>query len=330
MDQNEKLQELFESAWKTADLLQGEIAKVITGKDREISLLVSALIGGGHVLIEDVPGVGKTTLAATLAKAAGLSFRRAQFTPDVMASDITGFNIYNRKTESFEFRAGLVDTNILLADEINRASPKTQSSLLEAMEEGSVTVDGVTYEIPRPFMVIATQNPIGFVGTYPLPEAQLDRFALRIRMGYPSAMEEITILRRRRSGNPMEKITPLANADAIGVLRTAASKVIMAEEIEQYIVSLVSATRSCPEFNLGASPRASLMLMHLSRARALLAHRDHVLPDDVADIFIEAVAHRVSLTREATADRVSAEDVLKRLMGSVPVPFLTRMRYGTV
>ena len=330
MEENEKLQELFESAWKTADLLQGEIAKVITGKDREISLLVSALIGGGHVLIEDVPGVGKTTLAATLAKAAGLSFRRAQFTPDVMASDITGFNIYNRKTESFEFRAGLVDTNILLADEINRASPKTQSSLLEAMEEGSVTVDGVTYEIPRPFMVIATQNPIGFVGTYPLPEAQLDRFALRIRMGYPSAMEEITILRRRRSGNPMEKIAPLADAEAITVLRAAASKVIMAEEIEQYIVSLVSATRSCPEFVLGASPRASLMLMHLARARALLAHRDHVLPDDVADIFIEAVAHRVSLTREATADGVKSEDVLNRLLTSVPVPFLTRMRYGTV
>ena len=322
-EKNTELEEIY----RTADLLQGEVAKVVTGKDREISLLVAALIAGGHVLIEDVPGVGKTTLAATLAKAAGLRFSRAQFTPDVMASDITGFNIYNRKSESFEFRAGLVDTNILLADEINRASPKTQSSLLEAMEEGRVTVDGVTYEIPKPFMVIATQNPIGFVGTYPLPEAQLDRFALRLRMGYPTALEEIAILRRRKKSNPFEEISPLGRPEDIVRVKKAAEDVLMSEEVERYIVTLVSATRTRTELSLGASPRASLMLMRLSRAKALLDHRNYVLPEDVAALFVETVAHRVALTREAIANEVSAEDVRRSILDTTPVPFLTKTRY---
>jgi len=319
-------EEEYRKIYGIADALRTEVEKVVTGKQREIVLLICAMIAGGHVLIEDVPGVGKTTLASALAKAAGLSFRRAQFTPDVMASDITGFNIYNRKTESFEFRSGLVDTNILLADEINRAAPKTQSSLLEAMEESKVTVDGTTYEIPKPFMVIATQNPIGFVGTYPLPEAQLDRFALRIRMGYPAKEDELAILRRRRGGDPMNEIRPLPDGNAILLLQAVAEQVRLSEEIEQYIVSLVSATRSRSEFSLGASPRASLALMKLARAGAVLAHRDYVIPEDVADLYLEAVGHRVTLSREAAASGITADGVLNEILAETPVPFLTRTR----
>ncbi|MBQ4065413.1 MAG: MoxR family ATPase, partial [Clostridia bacterium] len=256
-------------------------------------------------------------------KVAGLAFRRAPFTPDVMASDITGFNLYNRKTESFEFRQGLVNTNVLLADEINRAAPKTQSSLLEAMAEGRVTVDGVTYDLPRPFMVVATQNPAGFVGTYPLPEAQLDRFFLRIRMGYPTPRDELAILRSRREGDPMDSLRSLPDEKAVLLLQTAADAVRLSPEIEEYIVSLVSATRTREEFSLGASPRASLALMKLARAMALLSHRSYVLPEDVADLYPEAVAHRVVLSRRAPFG-LEAETVLREILAETPVPFLSR------
>lgn len=321
-------EEQFSFAYKTADSILAEVGKVITGKHRETSLVLAAMISGGHILIEDVPGVGKTTLAASVARAAGLSFKRAQFTPDVMASDIIGFNIYNRKTESFEFREGLVNTNILLADEINRASPKTQSSLLEAMEEIQVTVDGVTYDIPDPFTVIATQNPAGFVGTYPLPEAQLDRFALRIKMGYPTPEEEMAILRRRLDGDPISLVRPVGK-NAVKLLRAVAECVTVSDEIERYIVSLVSATRVKEEFSLGASPRASLALMRLSRAWAVLSHRNYVIPDDVADLFREAVAHRVTLSREATASGINAETVLESILKSTEVPYArTRRSFG--
>ena len=323
-------EEEYQTIYGIADTLRAEVEKVVTGKGREIALLICAMIAGGHVLIEDVPGVGKTTLASALAKAAGLTFRRAQFTPDVMASDITGFNIYNRKTESFEFRAGLVDTHILLADEINRASPKTQSSLLEAMEENRVTVDGTTYDVPSPFMVIATQNPAGFVGTYPLPEAQLDRFALRIGMGYPDMEDEIAILRRRREGNPMGEIRPLPDEKGILLLKAAAEQVHLSEEIEQYIVALVSATRSRRELSLGASPRASLALMKLARAAAVLDHRNYVVPEDVAGLYQEAVAHRVTLSREGALAGMTADGVLKEILAETPVPFLTRSRRKSV
>ena len=215
----------------TAQSLVAEIEKVVIGKRHEIVMLVTALLAGGHVLIEDVTGVGKTTLAAALAAAAGLKFKRAQFTPDVMASDITGFNIYNRQTENFEFREGLVMTNILLADEINRASPKTQSSLLESMEEAKVTVDGTTYAIPDPFFVIATQNPTGFVGTYPLPEAQLDRFTVKISIGYPTAEEEINIIRARKYDNPLDRVTAQTDADKIRTRKAAAADVYVDDAI---------------------------------------------------------------------------------------------------
>ncbi len=315
----------YNTLYGISDSLRAEVDKVITGKRRETALLLAAMISGGHVLIEDVPGVGKTTLASAIARAAGLSFKRAQFTPDVMASDITGFNIYNRKTESFEFREGLVNTNILLADEINRASPKTQSSLLEAMEETQVTVDGTTYDIPDPFMVIATQNPAGFVGTYPLPEAQLDRFSLRIKMGYPTPDEEVLILKKRISGDPMKAVAPTESKDAIKLLRAFSEEVRISDEIERYIVTLVSATRHRSEFSLGASPRASVALMKLSRAWAVIRHRNYVTPDDIADIFCETVAHRVTLSREASAAGIAAEKVLRAILSSTPVPFAPRV-----
>jgi len=310
------------SAHHYATRIENEVKKAVRGKDKEIRSLVCVLLAGGHVLIEDVPGVGKTTLARALAKAAGLDFSRAQFTPDVMASDITGFNMYNRKTESFEFKKGLVDTNILLADEINRASPKTQSSLLEAMEERKYTVDGVTYETPTPFMVIATQNPQGFVGTFPLPEAQLDRFSLRISMGYPEFEDELAIMRNRKSEDPMESVRSVGSPEVILACKKAVERVFVSEEIEKYIVTLVSETRKKREFILGASPRASLNLMRLSRALAFMSGREYVIPEDVAFLYLNSVSHRISLSREAIADGHNVESVLRGILNSTKVPFV--------
>lgn len=304
--------------------LVDEVERVVVGKHNEVILLVTALLSGGHVLIEDVPGVGKTSLAAALARAAGLDFKRAQFTPDVMASDITGFNMYNRQTEKFEFREGLVMSNILLADEINRASPKTQSSLLEAMEENRVTVDGVTYNVPDPFMVIATQNPTGYVGTYPLPEAQLDRFSIKISMGYPSLDEEVQIITTRRDKNPLDAIRSVTDVNIVRLLRSLVSSVNIDEEIYKYIVSLIQVTRTHPSLSLGASPRASVALMHLSQAYAFIRKRDYVLPEDVATVYQPAVSHRLMLKQEAKLNRISTSDILSELLRSVPVPFKSK------
>lgn len=305
-----------------------ETEKVIIGKHSEVTMLVAALLCGGHVLIEDVPGTGKTTLAAALSRAAGLKFNRAQFTPDVMASDITGFNIYNRAKEQFEFRNGLVMCNILLADEINRASPKTQSALLEAMEEGSVTVDGTTYKMPMPFMVIATQNPTGYIGTYPLPEAQLDRFVLRLSMGYPTESEEISVILNRKGENPLDRVKAVTNAENLTVLRQIVSKVTVSPEISRYIVQLVAATRDTPLITLGASPRASLALMRLSQAYAFIRGRDYVLAEDVSALYIPAVSHRLMLSQEARLQKKSASDVLTELARGVEVPYRTARSTG--
>jgi MoxR-like ATPase len=298
-----------------------EVEKVILGKRSEIVMLLTAMLAGSHVLIEDVPGTGKTTLAATIAKVTGLDFKRAQFTPDVMASDITGFNIYNRSKEEFEFRRGLVICNLLLADEINRASPKTQSALLEAMEEGKVTVDGVSYDIPDPFTVIATQNPSGYVGTYPLPEAQLDRFALKLKIGYPTAEEEVAILSARKGENPIDSVRPVINADELRRIRAEVTEVKMDEELYRYIVTLACATRKHNAIALGASPRASVALMHLCRAYAYIKGRNYVIPDDVATLFRPAIAHRLMLRQEAKLKGLTAEAVLTEILRATPVPF---------
>jgi MoxR-like ATPase len=311
----------LKDAYNAAEKLISEVEKVVIGKHNEVVLLVTALLSGGHVLIEDVPGVGKTSLAASLAKAAGLDFHRAQFTPDVMASDITGFNIYNRQKEMFEFREGLVMCNILLADEINRASPKTQSALLEAMEEGRVTVDGTTYQIPDPFMVIATQNPTGYVGTYPLPEAQLDRFSLKLSMGYPTAAEEFEIISARREKNPLDQISAVTDTDVIRSIRAHVTSVALDDEIYKYIVTLVQVTRKHPSLSLGASPRASVALMKLAQAYAFLRRRDYVLPEDVAAVYTPAIAHRLMLKQEAKLNRVSTYDILTELLKTVEAPF---------
>ena len=313
-----------ENSHKAAQALIAEVEKVVIGKHNEIVLLVTAMLSGGHVLIEDVPGTGKTTLAAALARAAGLDFNRAQFTPDVMASDITGFNVYNRQKEEFEFREGLVMTNILLADEINRASPKTQSALLEAMEEAKVTVDGTTMPVPDPFMVIATQNPTGYVGTYPLPEAQLDRFAVRLSMGYPTEEEEVNILSGRRGVNPLEKVEAVTDTAMIRNIRASVQQVAFEEEICRYIVRLIQATRKSPKLSLGASPRASLILMRLSQAYAFLRGRDYVLPEDIAFIFVPGLAHRVVLSQEARLNRETIPEILAEILRSVEAPYKTK------
>lgn len=310
-----------EKAYAAASRLTSEIEKVIVGKHREVLLLITAMLAGGHVLIEDVPGVGKTTLAAALAKAAGLDFRRAQFTPDVTASDITGFNIYNRREENFEFTPGLVMTNILLADEINRASPKTQSALLEAMEEGRVTVDGKTYILPDPFMVIATQNPSGFVGTYPLPEAQLDRVSMKLSMGYPTPDEEMRIVEERTAADPLDAVSPVAGAKLISFLRALTTDVRIDRSLYKYLVLLVSATREHRSVSLGASPRASLALKRLSQAYAFMHGRNYVVPEDISDIFRAAIGHRIILKQEAQLGGVTCAAVLEDVLKSVPVPF---------
>ena len=299
-----------------------EMEKVIVGKHREMVLLMTAMLSGSHVLIEDVPGTGKTSLAATMSRVMGMEFNRAQFTPDIMASDITGFNIYNRQKESFEFRSGLVMCNLLLADEINRASPKTQSALLEAMEENKVTVDGVTYPMPEPFMVIATQNPTGYVGTYPLPEAQLDRFAFKLNMGYPSPSEEVEILRARRGQNPMDSAKQMLSAQDIVDAKAQVAQVKVEESLYTYIVALIAGTRRHKSISLGASPRASVALMRLAQAYAFLRGRDYVLPDDIAALYRTAVAHRIILTQEAKLNHVAVEAVLEEVFRSVEVPYL--------
>ncbi len=322
LNESQKASKTGNAAFGTVADLVSEIEKVVVGKRKEVSMIITALLSGGHVLIEDVPGVGKTTLASAIAKAAGLQFKRAQFTPDVMASDITGFNMYNRASEKFEFREGLAMTNIMLADEINRASPKTQSALLEAMEEHHVTVDGITYKMPEPFMVIATQNPTGFVGTYPLPEAQLDRFAIKLSMGYPDFREEIAIISDRRTSNPLDKVQSVTNERVLENLRAMVRSVHVEDVLYEYIVTLVNETRNSPYLALGASPRASLALMKTAQAYAFMNRREFVLPEDVAAIYKYVVAHRVTLKQEAKLNKVTADDVLSEIVRKVDAPFV--------
>lgn len=300
--------------------LSGEISKVIKGKGEAVQLILTALLAQGHVLIEDVPGVGKTTLAMALGKATGLSFRRAQFTPDVMASDITGFTMFNREENRFEYRSGLVMTNILLADEINRTSPKTQSALLEAMEEKRVTVDGVVHQLPEPFIVIATQNSQGYVGTFPLPEAQLDRFMIKISMGYPTVEEETGILLDRLGENPVNEVRPVMTAEQLSSCIAEVQQVNFAESLCRYVAELSAATRAHGGVELGVSPRASLAIMQASRAYAYLDGRDYVVPEDIVRLMIPVFSHRIVLRQEMKMRRMDVTAVLQDAVSAVTPP----------
>lgn len=300
--------------------LSGEISKVIKGKGEAVQLILTALLAQGHVLIEDVPGVGKTTLAMALGKATGLSFRRAQFTPDVMASDITGFTMFNREENRFEYRSGLVMTNILLADEINRTSPKTQSALLEAMEEKRVTVDGVVHQLPEPFIVIATQNSQGYVGTFPLPEAQLDRFMIKISMGYPTVEEETGILLDRLGENPANEVRHVMTAEQLSACIAEVQQVNFAESLCRYVAELSAATRAHGGVELGVSPRASLAIMQASRAYAYLDGRDYVVPEDIVRLMIPVFSHRIVLRQEMKMHRMDVTTVLQDAVSAVTPP----------
>lgn len=300
--------------------LSGEISKVIKGKGEAVQLILTALLAQGHVLIEDVPGVGKTTLAMALGKATGLSFRRAQFTSDVMASDITGFTMFNREENRFEYRSGLVMTNILLADEINRTSPKTQSALLEAMEEKRVTVDGVVHQLPEPFIVIATQNSQGYVGTFPLPEAQLDRFMIKISMGYPTVEEETGILLDRLGENPANEVRPVMTAEQLSACIAEVQQVNFAESLCRYVAELSAATRAHGGVELGVSPRASLAIMQASRAYAYLDGRDYVVPEDIVRLMIPVFSHRIVLRQEMKMRRMDVTTVLQDAVSAVTPP----------
>ncbi|MCH5200218.1 MAG: MoxR family ATPase [Oscillospiraceae bacterium] len=297
-----------------------EIEKVIVGKRDVITMLVVVLLAGGHVLIEDVPGTGKTTLATALGKATGLQFKRAQFTPDVTASDITGFNLFNKESNKFEFRPGMAMTNILLADEINRTSPKTQSALLEAMEEHNVTVDGHTYHLPSPFMVIATQNELGFVGTFPLPEAQLDRFMVKLSMGYPTPEEELAILTDRASSDPISKVQNVCGAEELELFSKLTGQVNTDRAINQYIVSFTAATRFHPAVLMGASTRASLALMRCSQALALVSGRTYVTPEDVFAMIPYVLTHRIHIKQEAKMKGMTPARVIDEVKRSIMLP----------
>ena len=300
--------------------IEHNVNRVMIGKQKVIESLLIALSAGGHVLIEDVPGIGKTTLVSALAKSLSLSFKRIQFTPDLMPSDVTGFNLYNQKTGKFEFQAGGVMSQIVLADEINRTSPKTQSALLEVMQENQVTVDGVSYQMPEPFIVLATQNPVDHVGTYPLPEAQLDRFMLKIDLGYPSIDEEVEILNFYSDDYDLPEIQAVADSNDVIWMRQQAQKVHCAQSVKRYISELVAATRQHPDIQLGASPRASKMLMQAAKSRALIKGREYVRPDDVQALAVSVLAHRISLTAESRLKRISPEDAVHSVLKQVAVP----------
>ena len=310
-----------------AERILANVEKVIVGKRAEVRLAVVCLLCQGHLLIEDVPGVGKTTLARSLAKSTGCTFKRIQFTPDILPSDVTGVSVYNQRSGDFEFRAGPIVAQIVLADEINRATPKTQSALLEAMEERQVTVDGVTRPLPAPFMVMATQNPIEYEGTFPLPEAQLDRFLMRIHLGYPSNMDEIIMMDAQQVTHPLESLEQVTDANEIIGTQRAIKEIYVDPLIKQYIVALVDMTREHESVYLGASPRGSLALYRTTQARALLDGRDFVTPDDVKELAYNTLGHRVIVSPSARVKSVSASDIILGCLERVPVPG-TRARGG--
>lgn len=297
-----------------------EVKKVIIGKDETIIKVLLSILAGGHILLEDIPGVGKTTLALALSKALSLDYKRLQFTPDVLPTDVTGFTIFNKATNSFEFKQGAAMTNLFLADEINRTSSKTQSALLEIMEEGKVTVDGVTYNMPDPYIVIATQNPIGSIGTQSLPESQMDRFIVRLSMGYPSVANEIEMLKAKHNQVTVDAVKPVITSSQLVEARKVVEDIFVSDDIFDYIVRLADATRNNQYLKLGLSPRGSIALLRMTKAISLLKGRDYVTPDDVTYAFKDIVSHRIILNSKARLAGVTADSVLSGIIESVQIP----------
>ena len=287
---------------KQALEILGEVKKAVVGKDDVLAKVLLAILARGHILLEDIPGVGKTTMALAFSKALSLKYNRVQFTPDVMPSDITGFSIYNKSTGAMEYQPGAVLCNLFLADELNRATSRTQSALLEAMEEGQVTVDGVSHPVPQPFLVIATQNPAGASGTQPLPDSQMDRFMIRLSMGYPAPADEFAMVRRKQGNNPLDQVRQVLDLNSLAALRAQADQVFVSDPVLDYIIRLVNATRSHPMIVQGASPRASLALTAMAKAAALVFGRDFVNPEDVSMVFADVVTHRLILSPRAEAN----------------------------
>jgi MoxR-like ATPase len=310
----------LEDLVEIAQRIGAAVESVIDGKSDAVKLALTVLLAEGHLLIEDVPGVGKTMLAKALARSIDCSVRRVQFTPDLLPSDITGVSAYNQERRDFEFKPGPIFANIVVGDEINRASPKTQSALLECMEERHVTVDGTTYQLESPFMVIATQNPVEMEGTYPLPEAQRDRFTARISIGYPTAAAEMEMLDTHGLSSPLDQLQPAAAAPDVRDLILAVRAVLVSKQVKEYIIALAAATRSSPELRLGASPRAALHLLRASRARAALDGREYVIPDDVQALAAPVLAHRLLPTAEALVERKLPEQVVAKLVADLPLP----------
>jgi MoxR-like ATPase len=304
---------------ETGDKVISNVERVIVGKHHEVRLALVALLCRGHVLIEDVPGTGKTVLAKAIARSLGCTFRRIQFTPDLLPSDVSGLSIYNQKTQEFEFRPGPIMSQVVLADEINRATPKTQSALLECMEEHQATIDGTTYPMPDPFLVIATQNPIEYEGTFALPEAQLDRFMLRLRLGYPQPIEEIVILDEQKRSHPLEEIEEVLNVEDLRDMQAAVREIYVDSSVSDYIVRLVNNTRNHPDVYLGASPRGSIALYRAGQALAGLLGRDYVIPDDVKALAEPALAHRLIIKTSSSIHDVQAGQVIRELLESTPI-----------
>ena len=302
-----------------AERVVANVERVIVGKHAEVRMALVALLCEGHILIEDVPGVGKTMLAKALSKSIGCSFRRIQFTPDLLPSDVTGLSIFNQKTQEFEFRPGPIMAQVVLADEINRATPKTQSALLECMEEHQATIDGTTYAMPEPFLVIATQNPIEYEGTFALPEAQLDRFMLRLRLGYPKPMEEIVILDEQKRLHPIEDIRQVLDLEELRQMQSAVKEIYVDQTVADYIVRLVTATREHPDVYLGASPRGSINLYRASQALAALDGRDYVIPDDIKTLAVAVLAHRLIIKSQAALREIDPDAIVREVMTQVPI-----------
>jgi MoxR-like ATPase len=321
---------MVKNVQEPAERVVANVERVIVGKHVEVRMALVALLCEGHILIEDVPGVGKTMLAKALSKSIGCSFRRIQFTPDLLPSDVTGLSIFNQKTQEFEFRPGPIMAQVVLADEINRATPKTQSALLECMEERQATIDGTTYPMPSPFLVIATQNPIEYEGTFALPEAQLDRFMLRLRLGYPKAMEEIVILDEQKRLHPIDDLRQVLELEELRQMQSAIKEIYVDQTVAEYIVRLVTATREHPDVYLGSSPRGSLNLYRSSQALAALEGRDYVIPDDVKQLAIAVLAHRLIIKSQASLREIDPDSIVREILGQVPIGETTGATAGQV